>query len=257
MHTNIDLISAASIPSKPVNWLWNGWIAAGMTAILAGAPGTGKTTIAMCIAAIFSRGGLGGRRWPDNSYAPTGNVIIMGCEDGIEETIVPRLIAADADRTKIAILRGTLENGRYRAFDYEKDIARLEDEIARIGNVSLIVIDSFVRVVAGDSHKNSEVQRAMDPLVALGKKHSCAILGIMHLNKSSKGKEPLDRLNGSLAFGSIARTVLFTARATSGSPNVDQPSCVLVRAKSNIGPDGGGFGYRIVGARLKLTTCAR
>ncbi|WP_172167340.1 AAA family ATPase [Paraburkholderia elongata] len=255
LANGIDLVPASSIPPESIDWLWYGWLARGKVHILAGPPGTGKTTTAANFAAIISGGGPGGRRWPDNTYAQAGVVIVWTGEDGIADTVVPRLIAAGADMTKVLILRGVKERGHPRPFGFKDDIQMLTDAVAQIGNVSLIIIDSIVQAVAGDSNKNSEVRSALAPLVDIAERHNCAIFGITHVNKGSGGKDPLDRINGSLAFGAVARVVMVVARSETSDPSTGTaPSCVLVRVKSNIGPDGGGFEYQIQPIAFQFNT---
>ena len=103
----------------------------------------------------------------------------------------------------------------------------------------LLIIDPIVNAVAGDSHKNGEVRRALQPVVDFGEKLNCAVLGITHFSKGGQGKDPLERVTGSLAFGALARIVLATAKIEVGN-NIKRIVC---RAKSNIGIDTGGFEY--------------
>ena len=245
LNHRVELTCAAEIPPQPINWLWNGWIAAGKFHILAGAPGTGKTTIALNLAATVSNGGLGqgSCSWPGQSFAPKGKVLIWSGEDGIEDTIVPRLIAADANMQNVHVIRGANENNRPRPFDFKRDLAHLSNQISQMGGVLVVFVDSIVEAVAGDSNKNSEVRRALAPLVQLAERHNCAIVGISHVTKGSKRKDPLDRVAGSLAFGAVARVVMMTAKISADQSDDGPSHCVLVRVKSNIGRDDGGFEY--------------
>lgn len=244
--TVADLVPAALIPPKPVDWLWVGWLVAGKLNILGGQPGTGKTTIALYMAATISRGGIEGLCWPDKTFAPLGQVVIWSGEDGIEDTLIPRLIAAGADMSRVHILRGTLQNGRTRPFNFDTDLPILSEALIRIGNVRLVIIDSIVQAVSGDANKNAAVRRGLQPLGELAETHTCAVLGITHVNKGSRNKDPLERINGSLAFGAVPRVVLIAARGEQMSTDGTPPSSVLVRAKTtNADPDGG-FEYRIM-----------
>lgn len=236
----VELIRAADVEPEPIAWLWSNWLARGKLHILAGPAGTGKTTLALSLAAIVSRGG----RWPDGAHAAAGDVLIWSGEDGIADTLRPRLEAAGADLTRVRfVARMTDADGR-RPFDPACDLSALEAAAARDGgDVALLIVDPVIQALgAADSHKNAETRRALQPLVDLGQKLDCAVLGISHFSKGTSGREPLERVSGSLAFGAIARVVF---AAVKRGDEGEGPARSFVRAKSNIGPDGGGFGYDI------------
>jgi putative DNA primase/helicase len=229
--TSIDVARAADITPESVRWLWVGWLPSGKLVILAGAPGTGKSTIAFTLAAIVSRGGA----WPDKAppCAPA-NVLIWSGEDDAADTIVPRLIAAGADLTRVHIIRGKLgPNGERMAFDPSTDLPQLEQTMAAI-------INPVVSAVAGDMNKSNEVRRSLQALVDLGAKFDCAVIGITHFRKGSQGATPHERVLGSQAFGALARIVLIAAE------NEENGRRVFARAKSNISKDRGGIEYALV-----------
>lgn len=228
---------AADIVMEAISWLWGLWLACGKLHILAGEAGTGKTTIALWLASILSCGG----RWPDGSKAEVGNVLIWSGEDDPKDTLVPRLRAAGADLSRVFIISGVQAGQDVRAFDPAKDMEGLLDAAQRIGNVKMLILDPIVNAVSGDSHKNTEVRRGLQPVVDFGTRTGCAILGITHFSKGSVGRSPLERLVGSLAFGALARVVMVAA--TRENAEDGQTSRVFMRAKSNIGPDDGGYGY--------------
>lgn len=114
-------------------------------------------------------------------------------------------------------------------------------QAALIDDLALLIIDPIVNAVAGDSHKNGEVRRSLQPVVEFGEKLNCAVLGITHFSKGGQGKDPLERVTGSLAFGALARIVLATAKINDG----DNVKRIVCRAKSNIGLDTGGFEYSL------------
>lgn len=237
----VRLAALGQVRPKPVRWLWPGWLPRGKLAILAGAPGTGKTTVALGIAATVSTGGM----WPDGSAARPGAVIVWSGEDDIADTLAPRLRAAGADLSRVHLVVGMVERGRHRRFDPAEDLPHLANAARTLpGGVALIVIDSIASVTGGaDSHKNSETRRALEPLVDLGQELDCAILGISHFTKGTSGRDPVERVTGSLAFGALARVVWTTARRQEDQPAEDGTRRLLARAKSNLGPDGGGIGY--------------
>jgi hypothetical protein len=105
-------------------------------------------------------------------------------------------------------------------------------------------------IATKDSHKNAETRRDLQPLADLCRATGAAALGVHHLAKGTAGREPQERLIGSIAFAAVARVVLIAAKQPAqqaGSPEWR----ILMRAKSNIGPDGGGFVYRLEQAALE------
>ena len=233
------LIRASELKPEPVHWLWHGWLAAGKLHILAGAPGCGKTTIAMALAATISCGG----RWPDGSRATPGNVVVWSGEDDPADTLVPRLILSGGDPDRVLFVRDVQDGGERRPFDPGKDIELLRQSIAEIGDVRLLIIDPVVSAVIGDSHKNGEVRRSLQPLVDLAASCRCAVLGISHFSKGSGGRDPVERVVGSLAFGALARIVLAAAKVKADDGSERR---ILCRSKSNIGQDDGGYEYALM-----------
>lgn len=140
----------ADIKPLPITWLWPGWVPAGKLTILAGAAGTGKTTLALALAAVLTAGG----RWPDGSECKQlGNVLIWSSEDVADDTLVPRLIASGADLARCHFIEGIAQDGESVPFDPSQDIADLRRAVDAIGGVSLLLIDPIVSAVAGDMHR--------------------------------------------------------------------------------------------------------
>lgn len=240
------LSPASAIKPEPILWLWQGWLARGKMHIIAGQPGTGKTTIAMKMAAAVSARG----RWPDGKVAKQGNVIIWSGEDDPADTLVPRLEASGADLTRVFFAGEVFCGKERRSFDPAKDIPALQAEIKRCGGASLIIVDPIVSATSADSHKNSETRRGLQPLVDMATRLNAALLGITHFTKGSEGRSPIDRVTGSVAFGALARVVMVAAREQNGDER--RPGThVLMRAKSNIGPDNGGFKYTLQSVPLR------
>lgn len=238
----VAIVCAKDIKPEPVKWLWKGWLARGKIEIAAGTKGDGKTTLGLSLASTVSCGG----KWPDSTIAEMGKVLIWSGEDGAADTIIPRLIAMGADLNNIFILSTVTErDGEKRPFDPSTDLAALEDTIARIGGVDLVIIDPFVSAVTRgkNSHNNAETRQGLQHVVDFAEKHDCAVLGIHHLTKGTVGRDPLDRVTGSLAFTALARIVLATV--TRKESESEGPPRMLLRVASNLGPSGGGFGYDI------------
>ena len=237
----VVLVNGADLTPEPVRWLWPDWLALGKLHILAGAPGQGKTTIALAMAATLTIGG----RWPDGSRCSPGNVLIWSGEDDPADTLLPRLIASGADRARCFFVSGTRIDGEVEPFDPARDMAALEEQAVAIGGIKLLIVDPVVSAVAGDSHKNTEVRRALQPLVDLGSRLDAAVLGISHFSKGGAGSDPASRVVGSIAFTAVARVVLVAAKVKAEDGEQDQDRRILARGKSNIGPDDGGFEYTI------------
>lgn len=245
-----ELTSASSIKPVAIRWLWPQWLARGKLTVLAEAGGSGKTTLAIGLIGTLTSGG----HWPDGTHCDSrGNAIIWSSEDGASDTLVPRLIAACADLTRVHILEGRINAaGEREPFDPATDFDLLRDAVARIGGVSLLMLDPMVTVVRGDMHKANDVRRSLQVLVDFAETQDCAVLGISHFSKGSSASAPADRVIGSQAFSALARTVLVAAKAA------DSDSRVLARAKSNISDDQGGVSYTIETCMLDVgieTTC--
>ena len=234
----VMLINGADLTPTPVDWLWKDWLALGKLHILAGDPGQGKTTIAIAFAATVTSGGL----WPDGSHCEPGNVLIWSGEDDAADTLLPRLLAAGADRSRCYFVTGTQINGEVMSFDPARDMAALEHQAGLRGGVRLLIVDPVVSAVTGDSHKNTEVRRALQPLVDLASRLGAAALGVSHFSKGGVGSDPTSRVVGSVAFAAVARVVLVAAKVGS-EDGADRR--ILARSKSNIGPDDGGYEYSI------------
>lgn len=234
----VELLRASNVTPEAVIWLWDGWLAAGKMHVLGGAPGTGKTTIALSLAATITSGG----RWPDGRASWSGNVVIWSGEDDPGDTLAPRLALSGADMNRVYFVTGVSEGKEKRAFDPSRDIGHLQRELAIIGGVSLLIVDPIVSAVVGDSHKNAEVRRSLQPLADLAASMRCALLGITHFSKGTGGRDPVERLTGSLAFGALAR-IVFVAAKHQDKGEDGREKRLFMRAKSNIGPDNGGFEY--------------
>ena len=241
----VILRTAADVPLEPVEWLWRHFIARGKLHLLGGAPSSGKTTLAIAIGALVSEGGY----FPDGSKADIGHVVIWSGEDGIGDTLVPRLKASDADLSRVHFVDGVREAARSsRSFDPARDIEKLKLALEQIGDVALLIVDPVVSAVSGDSHKSNDVRRALQPLVDMISRRNIAAIGITHFSKGTAGRDPTERITGSIAFGALARVVLVAAKEEfDPDRREDNPTDrrIFSRAKSNIGPDGGGFSYQI------------
>lgn len=242
----VRLVRGDTVKLEPVHWLWPGFLPAGMLTILGGAPGCGKTTIALSLAATVTRGG----EWPDGSAcAEPGDVLIWSGEDAPSVTAA-RLWAAGADMNRVFFVdRISGEHGE--AFDPGRDMPLLEETARKLQAPRLLILDPVVSAVAGDSHKGAEVRRSLQPVVDLAHRLGCAVLGITHFSKGTAGRDPVERVTGSIAFAALARVVLVAAKVTGEPDEEDEQRRILLRAKSNIGPDDGGMAFALMRVEVK------
>ena len=234
----VILLKASELKPKPINWIWDGWIAGGKFHLLGGVAGTGKTTISLALASSITNGG----RFPDNTRSPSGNVVIWTGEDDISDTLTPRLMAMGANLDKVHFVQGVIGEDGEQPFNPSTDMLILQQAIAKVSDVKLLIIDPIVSVVKGDSHKNAEVRKDLAPLIQMAESMGFAIIGITHFSKGTSGKEPIERITGSLAFGAVARIVLVASKSKSDD---SEDVRIFLRAKSNIGADNGGFEYSL------------
>ena len=237
----LNLIRADGVEITPIKWLWPGYLAVGKLHIMGGAPGVGKSTVALRLGASVTTG-LG---WPDGHISEPGNVLIWSGEDDISDTLAPRLLAAGAKMDKVFFIGDVCgEAGGSRPFNPALDMLLLQKHIRKTGDIKLLIVDPVVSAINGDSHKNAEVRQSLQPLADLAAAEGVAILGITHFAKNSNGREPFERIVGSIAFTAFARIVLICAKQKNSDVRV------FCRAKSNIGLDTGGFEYSLVQTTL-------
>lgn len=234
----VILLSAADMQPEPIRWLWHGWLAMGKFHLLAGAPGVGKTTLTMAMAATVSMGGA----WPDGSRCKPGKVLIWSGEDDVKNNLLPRLMAAGANRQNCHFISGVEQKGQSTPFNLAQDIPILKAAVQQLGGIRLLIVDLVAGAVTGDSHKGNEVRNGLQPLVDFAAACDCAVLGITHFGKGGQGADPTSRVLGSVAFAAVARVVLVAAKT---KDTEGKPARVIARSKGNVTPDDGGYYYHL------------
>jgi putative DNA primase/helicase len=233
-----QIISGESITLRQVGWRWEGYLANGKMHLLAGAVTTGKTTIAINLGATISSRG----KWPDGTASgEPADILIWSGEDDAEDTLLPRFVAAGGVRDRFKLVKAQMEKGKPRAFDPSTDMQSLAVAAESLSNLGMFIVDPVILAVSGDSHKNAEVRRGMQPIADFCAARNCPGLGITHFTKGTAGRDPIERVTGSLAFTAGPRIVLVAAK-----PNDTGKKLRLVRVKSNIGPQGDGFEYDLI-----------
>ena len=233
------LVDARDVKPEAISWLWPGRLAKGKLAIMAGRPSAGKSCLTADIAARISSG----TPWPDGSPCLQGHVVIASLEDGVADTLVPRLRSAGADLSdgRVMILSHVDVDGREESLSLNRHLATFEQVLARPG-LALLILDPLDAMLGGiDTHRSADLRSALAPLCRLASKHGVALLIVHHLRKGGQGTA-LDRLSGSLAIGAAARTVLLAVR----DPDQEDARYLAV-IKSNIAREAPTLGYSLEG----------
>jgi hypothetical protein len=222
---HVHLTPASEIFIRPVRWLWTNRLALGSMGLLGGREGLGKSIFLYTLAADITKGRLPG------VFAGTPRaVVIAATEDSWEFTVVPRLMAADANLDLVFRVDVTTATGLETGLSLPRDLRGLETVVTDV-QAALVILDPLMSRLDTqlDTHKDGEVRLALEPLVALADKVGVTVVGIIHVNKSASS-DALTMLMGSRAFAAVARSVLFVM----ADPDDDQTR-LLGQPKNNLG----------------------
>src|ERR687898_489049 len=216
----------SGVEPEEVSWLWPSWLALGKLALVDGDPGLGKSAMTLDLAARVSCG----KGFPDGAECEAASVVLLSAEDGLADTIRPRLDAAGADTSKVlAVATVPDENGHDRLLSIPEDIPLIEKGIKRVG-ASLLVVDPLMAFLSGEtnSHRDQDVRRALAPLAGLAERTGAAVLVIRHLNKAA-ANNPLYRGGGSIGIIGAARMAFVV-----GKDPQDENRRVVASTKNNL-----------------------
>ena len=215
----LKMIRMSEVQSQEIEWLWDPFIPYGKLTIIQGDPGDGKTTMVLNLAAKLSKGEA-----LDENMKVTEpvNVIYQTAEDGLADTVKPRLELAGADCERIIVID---ESDKSLSMVDE----RLEQAIVRTG-ARLLILDPIQAYLGGgmDMNRANEARDMTKKLGALAEKTKCAIILIGHMNKAS-GNKAAYRGMGSIDFFAVARSVLLVGRVE-GESNTR----AVVQIKNNL-----------------------
>ncbi len=226
------VVRVADVQPEPVEWLWRGRIPLGKLTLLDGDPGLGKSTLTAALAASITTGAeLPGGGDLDG---PAG-VVLVNLEDGVADTIRPRLEAAGADLTRCYVITGIGEHNRTPSIP--EDLDELERVVRETG-ARLVVLDPLMAVLSGtvNAHRDQDVRRALAPAAAMAERTGAAVLVIRHLNKSADAPA-LYRGGGSIGIMGAVRSALLLAPHPEAEGDED-PRRILAPLKSNLAPPG-------------------
>ncbi|MCA0437426.1 MAG: AAA family ATPase [Actinobacteria bacterium] len=220
----VTLTPASAFTPRPVRWLWEGRLALATMGLLSGREGIGKSTLAYWLAARVTRGEL-----PGDRLGQPGAVLVSAMEDSWEHTIVPRLIAANADLDKVFRIDVTNSNDDPVGLMLPRDNSELEKHALDVGAALLLFDPLTSRLGELDTHRDAEVRKGLEPIVRIADRCGFAILGLIHHNKSGSS-DPLHLVTGSRAFTAVARSV----HTCIVDPD-DENRCLFGTPKNNLG----------------------
>jgi Bifunctional DNA primase/polymerase, N-terminal/AAA domain/Primase C terminal 1 (PriCT-1) len=237
-----QLVHLSDVEPQAVEWLWEGRIPRGKLTLFIGDPGAGKSTLSLDLVARVTTGG----QWPDGVTAPLGNALLLSAEDGIADTLRPRVDQLGGDAERVWVLKAVRGGpGGERLFNIEQDIRALEEVIKehRIEIVTIDPVSAYLGKV--DSFRDSDVRRVLAPLVEMAERTGVAILGILHLTKDSE-RRAIYRALGSIAFTAAPRAVFAVSK-----DNDDERRRFFLPVKLNLAPTPPTLAFTMVDGILK------
>ena len=225
----VKIIRMSDVELTPVEWLWKPYLPFGKLSVLQGNPGEGKTYFAMHLAAACTNGKL----LPNMERMEPFNVIYQTAEDGLGDTVKPRLIEAGADLDRVLVIDDS---------DVQLTLSdeRIEKAIIE-NNARLVIIDPIQAYLGADVDMNraNEVRPIFMRLGQVAQRTGCAILLIGHLNKAA-GMQSLQRGLGSIDIAAAVRSVMFI-----GKLKHDPSMRILTHEKSSLAPPGASLAFSL------------
>ena len=225
----VKIIRMSDVELTPVDWLWKPYLPFGKLSVLQGNPGEGKTYFAMHLAAACTNGKL----LPNMERMEPFNVIYQTAEDGLGDTVKPRLIEAGADLDRVLVIDDS---------DVQLTLSdeRIEKAIIE-NNARLVIIDPIQAYLGADVDMNraNEVRPIFMRLGQVAQRTGCAILLIGHLNKAA-GMQSLQRGLGSIDIAAAVRSVMFI-----GKLKHDPSMRILTHEKSSLAPPGASLAFSL------------
>lgn len=227
----------ADVEPEEVDWLWKPYLPIGKLSMIEGDPGLGKSWITLAIATHVANG----KGIPCIEPCEPEPVLLMSCEDGLGDTIKPRLLSLGADDTNIFAPQSLF------VFDKE-GVGKLSSLVLEVAP-RLIIIDPLVAYMGGkiDMNRANETRQLMAELASIAETYSCAILMLRHLTKSASDKA-IYRGIGSIDITGACRSVLLV-----GAHAHDRSKRALIQTKCNIAEMGPAQGYAIIDGKFAWT----
>lgn len=240
----VVMVRLSDLRPVPVDWLWPNRIPLGKITLLAGLAKQGKSFFTMDLAARVSSG----KEIPGGTGEcfDWGAVVLLSAEDDLDDTVLPRLLAAGATTDRIQALTTLRQpDGSLEPFTLSH-IPHLERAILRQEKTKLVIIDPITHYVGSkvDDNKTSQLRAMLGPLKDMASRRKVAVVVVSHLNKGT-GTNALHRVVGSTAYTALARANWLIVR----DPN-EPKRRLFLDAGTNLAEDPTGLAYRIVDGRL-------
>ncbi len=221
------LVMLDTVTPEPVNWLWQSCIPLGKLTVIDGDPGLGKSTVTLDLVARVSRGAS----MPDGSPGVSGGAVLLTLEDGLADTIVPRLMAAGADRSRIVALQSIHDKDGKPRLPTVRDIEAIRQACEKV-QAKIVVIDPIMAHLDGkvNSWRDQDIRGALTPLCKLADEIGVAVIAVRHLNKTSGG-QAIYRGGGSIGIIGAARCAYLVAK----DPE-DESRRIFAGIKNNLAP---------------------
>jgi hypothetical protein len=234
-----EIVCVADVVTEAVAWLWPGRVALGKLTGVIGDGGLGKSTFTLDLSARVSTGAP----MPDGSPGVEGGVVILSVEDGLADTIRPRLEAAGADLSRIVALAGVRDSRGSLRIPTIDDLDALGEAIARV-DARLVILDPLMALLPSrsDSYRDQDVRTVLAPLAQLAERTRCAAVIVAHNNKS-RGVKAQHRAGGSVGIVNAMRSAFVVAP----DPE-DAERRVLACFKSNLAAKPPSLAFRLVEA---------
>jgi RecA-family ATPase len=231
-NQKLKIISMDTIQREEIKWLWYPYIPYGKLTIVQGDPGEGKTTFALKMAAELSNGRCLGDNEDTKPRTPI-NIIYQTAEDGLSDTIKPRLEDAGADCTKILVIDDSEQPLSMQDSRIEQALEQTQAKMLILDPIQAFLGDRV------DINRANETREITKKIGALAERTGCAIILIGHMNKGS-GAKAAYRGIGSIDFFAIARSVLLVGRVPN-EPNIR----AIAHIKNNLGPEGDTVAFKL------------
>ena len=220
------VVRLGDVAPEPVHWLWDGYVARGKVNLVAGDPGVGKSWATLDLAARVTVGG----ETPDRQHImEQGAVVLLTAEDGLADTVRPRIDVQGGDAGMVHVLEGIIDvDGHDRLPTLVEDIHHIE-QVVTSTEAHLVIVDPLNAYIGRtDSHNDAQIRRALTPLAKMAERTGAAVLVVMHLNQATL-QPALYRVQGSIGYVGAARSVLLVVR-----DKTDPDMRVIVPIKSNL-----------------------